>query len=108
MTHELSLFITVIQINPMSHYHYFENLFIPYGDETLIVTGHAQFNCEQNESGEKYARFISSKITDLHRVTELDTELQGYTEADTKHFEKLTVDLLNTDTELNYWLPSTI
>ncbi|CAK0768423.1 hypothetical protein CCP3SC1AL1_4470003 [Gammaproteobacteria bacterium] len=92
----------------MSHYHYFENLFVPYGDETLILTGHAQYNFEQNPRGEKYARFISSNITDLHRVTELDTELQGYTEADKKHFQKLAVDLLNTDTELTYWLPSTI
>ena len=91
----------------MSHYHYFENLFIPYGDETLIVTGNAQFDCEE-KSDKKYARFVLSKITDLHRVTELDTELQGYTEADTKHFEKLVVDELNKDTELTYWLPSTI
>lgn len=99
----------------MPHTHYFENLFIPYGDETLIVTGNATWETT-NEINDVtgvietelrnfyYPQFISAKITDLHRVTELDTELQGYTEADFMHFQKLAVDELNKDTELCDWL----
>ncbi|CAB5178748.1 hypothetical protein UFOVP157_33 [uncultured Caudovirales phage] len=95
----------------MSHYHYFENLFIPYGDETLILTGHAQFETDYrgtDSDNQRYARFVLSKVTDLHRVTDLDTEQQGYTEADMRHFEKLAVEELNRDKDLCDWLPSTI
>lgn len=85
--------------------HDFENLFIQHGQETLIVSGHADYAFIQQENNEVMAGFYKAKITDLHRVYETPMELQGFTNADHKYIEQLAVEALNDDYELCVYLP---
>jgi hypothetical protein len=82
----------------------FENLFLQYGQETLIVSGHADFEVIKQENLDR-ANFEQAKITDLHRVYDTPIELQGFTEQDHKHIETLAVEALNADYELCIYLP---
>lgn len=82
----------------------FENLFLQYGQETLIVSGHADFQVIEQDKSNR-ANFEQAKITDLHRVYDTPIELQGFTNADHKHIEKLAVEALNADYELCCYLP---
>jgi hypothetical protein len=82
----------------------FENLFLQYGQETLIVSGHADFEIISQDNFDR-ANFYQAKITDLHRVTDNEPELQGFTDDNYKHIEKLVVEALNDDYELCVYLP---
>jgi hypothetical protein len=82
----------------------FENLFLTYGQETLIVSGHADFSVIKQDNLDR-ANFEQVKITDLHRVYDTPMELQGFTNADHKHIEQLAVNALNDDYELCSYLP---
>lgn len=81
----------------------FENLFIKYGQNTIIVSGHADYSVVKQDETYR-ANFEQAKITDLHRVFETP-ELQGHTDAELKHFEELAVNALNDDYELCIYLP---
>lgn len=84
----------------------FSNLFLSWGDDTVIVSGLAEYETRTDKiDGEQqsYAVFVSVKIKDLYRTTE-SPELQGHTEADLRYFENQAVEELNKDTELCAWL----
>lgn len=82
--------------------HDFENLFLQYGQETLIVSGHADFEVIEQDNR---ANFYQAKITDLHRVTDNKQELQGFTNDNYYQIEELAVEALNEDYELCVYLP---
>lgn len=84
--------------------HDFENLFLQYGQETLIVSGHSDFEVIKQDNYDR-ANFFQAKITDLHRVYDTPMELQGFTTADHKYIEQLAVEALNADYELCCYLP---